>query len=608
MKQNDIYKHGLRSLICIAMMLLTSCADFLEPENKANITADEYFSTAESLQALRAAMYNGMKSVATNTALTEYGTDLYVGSRGSTGGNMAQYTIVAENGDVSGFYQSAYSMINNANCMLKYGAGNTQYVAEAKFIRAYGYYMLTQQFGAVPYVDAYIETATKNYPRKPLAQVYQNVINDLETISVDTSLPESDSEHKGYVSRRAAMALLAKVCLAAGWDLETTLGDAAGGTYTVNGTSYFQRAAQYAQEVIGSQQLTMSFEEKWSPSNEGNDEEIFAVQYERNGYPGDVVTGGHSRQSTYGSQMGNPVENGMKSTGSDLAPSAKSIYLWAKGDERLDATFMMTLYNYFGTWQQEGYFAYYYKTEAQRASMAIAGRYFPWYTTQEEVEKYMADNKSRLVKGSGALSVQVHLLANPGTVWSVKADGSKDKSWTEAYSDYLRGQHGSAVVPSVKKFDDPETPQANSATGYRDIILLHLSDIYLVAAEAQLMAGNEHSALQYINAVRQRAKATTLNSFADYMPDYETDVNYTVTPLDLLLDERARELYGECTRWMDLRRTRQLVRYNVAFNPQVTAVSDMCNNAGEVKWYRPIPTAEIETNTAISEEDQNSGY
>ena len=81
-----------------------------------------------------------------------------------------------------------------------------------------------------------------------------------------------------------------------------------------------------------------------------------------------------------------------------------------------------------------------------------------------------------------------------------------------------------------------------------------------------------------------------------------------MTPLDVVLDERARELYAETTRWMDLRRTRQLVRYNVAFNPNVSSVADMANVDGEIKWLRPIPAAEIETNTGISQADQNPGY
>ena len=599
---------GVSLLACHLSLstILVSCGDFLEAENKAAIEADAYFGTEQGLNALRAVMYDGMKSIATNTSLTEYGTDLYVPSRGTSAGAMGLYTIVPENGDVTSFYQNAYSMINNANCMLKYGSSNPKYVAEAKFIRAYGYYMLTQQFGAVPYVVDYIETARKDYPRTSLTEVYQSVVAELESIAGDSNLPETD--HQGAVSQRAVKALLAKVCLAAGWDLETTLTDAARGTYSVTGTGYFRKAAQYADQAIGGQQLTMPFEDKWAPANEGNEEEIFSVQYERNGYPGDVVTGGHSRQGTYGSQMGNPVENGMKACSSSLSPSAKAIYLWAEGDERLDATFMMTTYNYESQWQQEGYYAYYFKTAAQRATMPIADCYFPWYVSLTSVQQFISSHQAQLAKGSGALSVQVHVLANPATLYTVKANGTLDRTFSEHYDDYLRGQHGSAVVPSVKKFDDPETPQQNNSTGYRDVVVLHLSDVYLTAAEAYLMAGDPATALARINAVRRRAHAVELSSFESYEPDYERDENFTITPLDLLLDERARELYAEQTRWMDLRRTCQLVRYNIAFNPSISSAADMSNVRGEIKWLRPIPAAEIETNTAITVADQNAGY
>ena len=595
-------------IICASLLLgtLSSCGDFLDTENKASVEAEDYFNTEEGQNALRAVMYSSMKPVVTNTALTEFGTDLYVGSRGNDGGNMATYDIVAENSDVTSFYQNVYTMINNANCMLKYGAANAKFVAEAKFIRAYGYYMLTQQFGSVPYISEYIETANKNYPRTDLATIYQNTIADLEGIMNASDLPETD--RGGNVSQKAVKALLAKICLAAGWDLETTLTDAAAGTYTINGKQYFEKAKTYANEVIGTQQLTMAFEDKWAPKNEGNDEEIFAVQYERNGYPGDVITGGHTRQGTYGSQMGNPTENGMKSCGSTLAASAKAIYLWEKGDDRLNATFMMTTYNYFSKWLEEGYYAYYHKTAAQRASMTIADCFFPWYATEAEVKQYVSDHQSQFVRNGGALAVQVHVLSNPATLYTLKANGTIDKTFTEPYTEYLRGQHGSAVVPSVKKFDDPDTPQQNNSTGYRDVVVLHLSDIYLVAAEACLMSGDNAGALSRINDVRRRSHATEIASFDSYNPDYERDVNFIVTPLDLVLDERARELYGEMTRWMDLRRTRQLVRYNIAFNPLINTVADMSNMKGEVKWLRPIPAEEIETNSALTQSSQNPGY
>ena len=104
------------------------------------------------------------------------------------------------------------------------------------------------------------------------------------------------------------------------------------------------------------------------------------------------------------------------------------------------------------------------------------------------------------------------------------------------------------------------------------------------------------------------AGLAALASFGAYQPEYSTSGSFKMTDLDLILDERARELYAEGQRWMDLRRTKQLVRYNVEFSEYISAASDMANNKGEIKWYRPIPANEISANSGISQADQNPGY
>ena len=94
---------------------------------------------------------------------------------------------------------------------------------------------------------------------------------------------------------------------------------------------------------------------------------------------------------------------------------------------------------------------------------------------------------------------------------------------------------------------------------------------------------------------------TSLSKAYDLIKRFSEDI-------DLILDERARELYAEGHRWMDLRRTKQLVRYNVQFSEYISDAAAMANNKGEIKWYRPIPANEISANTGISQEDQNPGY
>ena len=189
--------------------------------------------------------------------------------------------------------------------------------------------------------------------------------------------------------------------------------------------------------------------------------------------------------------------------------------------------------------------------------------------------------------------------------WTFKEDGSvlaKTVSTTDYETTVFEGLD---FAPTVKKWDDPNSLQSNSNTNcYRDIVVLHLSDIYLVAAEAYLMNNNEAKSIEYINAVRTRA-GVGATTFATYSPEYATS---TLRPIDLILDERARELYAEGHRWMDLRRTKQLIYYNVAYSYYITDAAQMANNAGEYKWYRPIPQAEINSNDALTDADQNPGY
>lgn len=591
---------------------LTSCSDFLEADNKSagGQEAGKYFSTPEGLEAFRVNAYSSLKAVATSNTIQEDGTDLYVPSRGKTASQFQDYTLNAENEDVKKFYVSCFQIINNANGLIQYGGD--KYRSEAYFLRAYGYYLLTQHFGAVPYSTVYINNSNRDYPREELKTIYDNCISDLKAALEDASL--SDITKDGTVNKRAVAALLAKICLAAGWDLETTLASAnassADAVYTKTGTAYFEMAARYAELAVSGISLTQSFATKWSPDNESNNPEtFFSVQYDRAGYPGDIAKGGHGLQNDYGSYYNTVVKYGQKGSSSEKVASPKANKLWAEGDERFEGTFMTTFCNYNGKdWGTTGYYAY-YNSASKFNTMPIAIYYAPYYVTKADFEAFLDANKSRFVQGSNATTPEAYLLSDPLYKYTFKADGSRNAPISAPYDVLATLSNNTYIMPCVRKWDDPATIQEdqNKTNCYRDIVILHASASYLDAAEAYFMIGgaqNEAKAYEYINAVRTRANAGTVSK-GGYAPDYKTSLD--LGTLDLILDERARETYAESTRWMDLHRTRQLVRYNVAYNAYVPNVDKMSSNLGEIKWYRPIPTEELNSN--ISEGMyQNPGY
>lgn len=597
---------------CLAVgMALSSCSDFLEAENKSSggNDADKYFKTDAT--ELLTASYNDLKSLVTVVDMNENGTDMFFNTRGHLAGDFGDYALGIENSTVQSYYSNAYNAINHANGVIYYSAENSQNTYEARFIRDYCYYLLTQQFGSVPYITKYIQDAERSYPRTDLSEIYTGLITDLESLYTSSSLDAQS--HVGRVSKQAVAALLSKIYLAAGWDLQTTVNSQEQGTYTVNSTEYFSKAAEYAEKAINGVSLTMSFDDKWSPNNEGNAEEIWSIQYDRASYPGNITDGGHSLQNNYGGYFGDVVGSGIKYTSSDNQPTAKMIKLFEKGDKRYEATFMTTYYNSTkqGTtadWGTSGYFAYYNLSADKLASQPIAYKYYPWYTTEAEVEADLKAHKDQFKKYDNMANENAQAArlddANDVIVYTFDADGNFTKK-TQTYAFYMEQTQ---AFGSVKKFDDPQSTAVTKNNDYRDIVIFHVSDEYLVAAEAYLMAGDKTASLAKLNAVRNRAGLENLSSFEAYTPEYTTSSTFQIRDIDVILDERARELYAERQRWVDLRRTKQLIRYNVEYNSYITSASQMANLKGEYKLYRPIPSKELSTNTGITSEDQNPGY
>ncbi|MOA43113.1 SusD family protein [compost metagenome] len=119
---------------------------------------------------------------------------------------------------------------------------------------------------------------------------------------------------------------------------------------------------------------------------------------------------------------------------------------------------------------------------------------------------------------------------------------------------------------------------------------MRLGEVYLIAAEAEFyLRGANGVAAGYINALRTRVSGQQVAA---------GDLS-----VQFILDERARELCGEYTRWYDLKRTGKLNKtYLMQSNPDVGQYFVDGRHG-----LRPIPQGQID---AISNPAgfQNPGY
>jgi hypothetical protein len=127
-----------------------------------------------------------------------------------------------------------------------------------------------------------------------------------------------------------------------------------------------------------------------------------------------------------------------------------------------------------------------------------------------------------------------------------------------------------------------------------DMPIFRLPEMYLIYAEATLRGGNGDKALalQYINALRERAYGNTSG-----------DISASDLTLDFILDERGRELY-----WEGYRRT-DLIRYGkFTSSSYVWPWKGGVKSGTGVQDYRnlyPLPNTDVTANPNLV---QNPGY
>jgi len=593
-----IYNSVVKGLVAATFVAgLASCQSFLDEYNPGNQTVT-FFETAEGFETEVNGAYSSLRSVYNNgnyLTLTWMGTDLFTQSGIAGLNNLNQYTSLLDNreGAVSGWWNSLYGALMAVNSTIEYGAKVQgmdaklieQRVAEMKGLRALYLFEIVRNWGDAPLMNYSVSSPEYNGRRDPAADIYAQILADLQ--EAIAALPASYAGNNfGRFSSSAARHLRALVYLTRGY---STIGEStdfanayADATAVVDGSDHsliddYGQVHRYDNqtnpEIILSVQFSLD-----AISGKGNKLNQYLIFPYREGY-----TGG-AKDALYGND-----DNSFMPT-----KYAYMMFDWAK-DKRAQVTYMSS-FNGDPTTSTDG------KTTGHnwmQVTQAVTGRYVvgdaslifptPAYSEAPPADKIKADTQT--------------IPYPTGDVTNFSPDGEGNAYWTMGGTPNT--SFSCRTYLPVWKFRDNNTEfleSSNNMTGTRDTYLFRVGETCLIAAEAAMKAGDNANALKYLNMVRARAE---INPGDLVYPE-----GTTVT-IDMILDERALELFGESSRWNDLQRTGKLVervrKYNWDVNNLSTGTTQLTE--GSTKFYlRPIPLAWIQSLRNHGDITNNPGW
>ncbi len=532
---------------------LSSCSDYLDENNIANVTAGSYYKTSVGIDDAVKATYGIMKEYygpEIGWTMSSFGTDIY--QEGADGSHKYVNRYDAGHNSAARYFRDTwrifYEQINQANAVVAridevtgMDAGvKAVRTAEVRFLRALAYFNLTRHYGDVHLTLEETSGAEISANKTTASEIYSKaIVPDLEFAIAN--LPDKPSDY-GRASKPAAQFLMAKVKLTRSYT------GFAGGTDA-------QEAESLMTSVINNSQFSLvrPFGDVWKLNNEVNSEFIWTIQNSKSQVDEKLDNYGHRAHLYFLMEydkkpgMTRDTENGRP--WKRFRPTDYLLTLWDRTmDRRYDESYKHV-----------------------------------WYANK-------VDSKLPGV----AIGDTAILIPGPG----IDKNGvDKEGYWTAAkkasalYTVYTASDYSARTFPSMNKWIDNTRPNRQHTQGQRDYVLMRLADAILIRAEARLKQGNTAGAAADINIIRDRAawagKETAMLITA-------SDVT-----LDMLLEERARELVGEGHRWFDLTRTNKLVELVKKHN--VTAQSIKSHHI-----VRPIPQDQIDRTDG--EYKQNTGY
>ncbi|HSU29399.1 MAG TPA: RagB/SusD family nutrient uptake outer membrane protein [Chitinophagaceae bacterium] len=583
---NRIKKISMVALIAVTLFG-SGCKKLLEEHPQSAIVPSLFNSPGGILGGI-AGVYNDIRVLWGTegfTMITVGGTDEHL--MGASNGAQVFFTYngLGSGNMNGGIWTIAYQDINTLNGVMEFGATvdlpaatRQQYLAQAKFLRAFYYLHLVQTFGDVPLHVTFLTAPSTADSRQPIADVYVQIIKDLTEASTELT-PQVAAPFLGKAATQAsALYLLAKAYLCRGWSAAAQPNDFTN-AYTVaanliaNKATYgldmwqdygdaFKPANDYGKETLFvSDHSSDTKYGLYIPGSSGNAGNNLTPWFNRFNYPTlgvNANVSGGVLVSSGAAMMTRDIANGRPFI--RIRPNNPYIlgqaFAERANDSRYDKTFQTVwIANTAGITGSRGTLTVGVDTAIWIPPFAVAGA--------------PQANGANPFKG----------IIIPPTLQS--------NNW----------------YPVVKKFDDPSRVGVNDPST-RPCVLYRFSDVYLLAAEAAFKGGGTmQNAADMLNKVRERAAwRSTNNAGQNTAAAAAMDITAGQVTLDFILDERSREFYAEWLRWWDLVRTKSLITRTTTWNPEA---------APYIKAFhalRPIPQDQIDRVTSGPPFPQNTGY
>lgn len=240
MKNKSIWRGRLQYLIIGALCIACygSCEKLVE-NPKSFVTPQQSFSTPGQIEGVFAASMSDLYSAWSNYA---YGEQWFV-----NGGQVCCENLIIPDNWGSTLWAAHYQAIASLNAAIGameegklVGIDSSdfhQLMGQAKFLRAYNYFMLVRLFGGLPLItEKTPDPTTAKLPRSSVSDVYNLIISDF-SYAIANLPAQWPTAEEGRPTADAARGLLAKAYLTMA-------------TYPLQESQYYQNAAELAKAVI----------------------------------------------------------------------------------------------------------------------------------------------------------------------------------------------------------------------------------------------------------------------------------------------------------------------------------------------------------------------